>query len=373
MKLQKDINKLIYNYLEGIAGETELEILINWLQSDRNNIRYFNQLCNIWENAGSASVMEKASKEALEKLNLRIKETDDENRQPSDFLHSPRRLLIGYHQAAAIALILVGLSFATYFAFNKIKNKSSPVSSPGFYTVIAPNNQKSRLYLIDGTKVWLNCGTSLKYKSDFNIDKREIYLDGEAFFEVAKDPAKPFLVHASSLVVKALGTSFNVKCYPEDKTVETTLIEGKIAVYSGTADDLKAHSVFLLPNEKVIFNKKDSKLIISQLSNSKNSNNEFKNAPVRNDFHSVESVISWKDQQLVFENEPFEELAKRLERWYNVSIDIKDSSILDGNRYTGKFLHNESLDVVLKIISRTTPINYTVLHDKVTIDAKNKN
>jgi ferric-dicitrate binding protein FerR (iron transport regulator) len=370
MELRKDIDNLIHNYLEGIAEDAELETLINWLQGDKNNIRYFNQMCSIWENAGSSSLKEKDSREALEKLNHRLRNTDAEFHLSSDISPSQKKLSIGYQRAAAIALILLGLSFSIYFAFNRLKVHTSPTSSPGFYTVIAPKNQKSRLYLVDGTKVWLNCGTALKYKSDFNMDKREIYLDGEAYFEVAKNPLKPFMVHASSLVVKALGTSFNVKCYPEDKTVEATLIEGKLAVYNGNANDQKKHTVLLLPNEKATFNKMDSKLVVSQLGDSKNGDNKLRNTSDRSDAHSIESVISWKDQELVFENEPFDELAKRLERWYNVSIEIKDSSVLAGNRYTGKFLHNESLDVVLKIISRTTPIKYTVLHNKVTIDVK---
>lgn len=85
---------------------------------------------------------------------------------------------------------------------------------------------------------------------------------------------------------------------------------------------------------------------------------------------TLESVISWKDQKLVFENEPFPQLIRRLERWYNISIDVRDTVILNKNRYTGKFVHNESLEQVLKVVSRTTPIQYTINLDKVQIKAK---
>jgi len=370
VKVQDNINKLINNYLEGIAGEPELKFLIDWLQYDKYNIRYFNQLCIIWEQTGVTGIREKETNEALEKLKERIKIFENENQQPSFILDSSPKRTFGFQRVAAIALILIGLSFATRLTVIKLKDKFSPVSTGGYYTIMAPKNQKSRLILIDGTKVWLNCGTSLKYKADFGIDKREVYLNGEAYFEVAKDPAIPFFVHASSVVVKAIGTSFNVKCYPEDKTIETTLFEGKVKVYRSNFRGMNSGSVFLMPNEKATFIKKDSKLIISRLYSRNISENELTYKPVRIYTHSVESVISWKDQELVFENEPFDELAKRLERWYNVSIDIKDSSKLIGNRYTGKFLNNESLEQVLQIISRTTPIRYTVLQDKVTIEVK---
>lgn len=362
MEIDKNIDVIIHSYLEGTANQDELLTLLNWIKLRQENVTYFNQLCSIWENSSNITNTGNETELALNRLNERLRLFTEKETDVPELEVTKRFLFI---RAAAIALVLLGISAFFYFALKTNKDV------PAFITAIAPNSQKSQLILADGTKVWLNSGTTLKYQSDYGRENRQIYLDGEAYFEVAKNPDKPFLVYASNIIVRAIGTSFNVKCYAEDNTIETTLIEGKVQVSKkdeNTPDDI----VFLMPNQRAVYNRFDKKLVIA-------GNQEIKTEKVDEKVEdidylqprSIESVISWRNEELIFENEPFEELTKRLERWYNIDIKVLDPEINLKNRYTGKFVNNESLEQVLRIISRTTPIEYKIQNkDEVIIETK---
>jgi transmembrane sensor len=369
MESQTSMNDLIVRYLNGTIEKRELQVLHDWLKADTENTRHFNQVCLILKECAGPGAETGSTDKALERLHIQINEW--ETGQIHDIhtgKHSINRKLV-FRRLAAALLVLIGLSAVLLYVFQQ-SDHGTALPDNGYFTIIAPRNQKSRIILSDGTKVWLNCGTSIKYAATYGQATRDIYLDGEAFFEVAKDPAHPFLVHASSLVVKALGTTFNVKCYPEDQTIETTLVEGKVEVERKDGQIIKARPVILHPNQKAIFNKTNKKVSVSQLIDA-GLNSESRIGITRQEMaNSLEAVISWKDQELVFENEPLFELTKRLERWYNVSFEIKDSISLMDNKYTGKFVNNESLDQVLMIISRTTPISYSIHSGKVTIKSE---
>lgn len=352
MEIDKNIDVIIHSYLEGTANQDELLTLLNWIKLSQENVSYFNQLCRIWENSTNIANTENEAELALNKLNERIKLFNKEESNISEIEISNRFLII---RAAAVILVLLGVSAFFYFAL-----KTTQKDAPSYITAIAPNSQKSQLILADGTKVWLNSGTTLKYKSDYGKENRQIYLDGEAYFEVAKNPSKPFLVYASNIIVRAIGTSFNVKCYAEDNTIETTLIEGKVQV-SKKEVNASNDIVFLMPHQRAIYNRFDNKLVIAATQEQKIEKATEEIADM--DYlqpRTLESVISWRNEELIFENEPFEELTKRLERWYNIDITVLDPEINLKNRYTGKFVNNESLEQVLKIISRTTPIMYKI-------------
>jgi ferric-dicitrate binding protein FerR (iron transport regulator) len=364
MITQEEINRLIHKYLEGSASEDELRNLLNWLKSETQNVNHFNQVCSIWESIPNSRYSETQTQYALEKLSSKIRDYENLKINKPRISH-PSKYTVQLWKYAATILFIISLSTFVYI----ISNKQPQNKKVDYYTVIAPKNQKSRVILPDGTKVWLNCGSSLKFKTIYGNKIRDVYLNGEAYFEVAKNPDKPFLVYASSVTVKALGTSFNVKCYADDRTIETTLVEGKVEVRGKTSSTSNYNSVFLIPNEKAVFNRSDSKLSVSKMyvpskENVKPSLQEQKNKP-----KTIASVIGWKDQQLVFEEEPFDELIKRLERWYNVTIEVKDSVALAKNSYTGKFVNNESIEQVLKILSRTTAIKYSIYHENITIQA----
>ncbi|HEX3006263.1 MAG TPA: FecR family protein, partial [Bacteroidales bacterium] len=216
----------IYSYLKGSASEQELISLLKWLKQSKENVSHFNHVCSIWENSQNTNELEIEAAIALHRLNDRIRlDTEEENSEKESVIVIKKSLL---WKIAAIMVILIGLPSLLHLLPEKTNNRQ--ISK--YVTAIAPKSQKSRLILPDGTKVWLNSGTTLKYRTDYGFKTRDIYLDGEAYFEVAKNRSRPFLVHAATIMVKALGTSFNVKCYPEENTIETTLVEGKVQIYN---------------------------------------------------------------------------------------------------------------------------------------------
>jgi transmembrane sensor len=366
MELLEQYTEIIHKYLNEAADKTELVSLLEWLQSNPENVKFFNQICAIWDQS-NASKNDKIDTElALSKLNKKI--LNFNNVRTEKKIPSERHQITWLVKVAAVFVILIAASFFIKYILLPPKPNTANIS---YITAYAPPSQKSQLVLSDGTVVWLNSGTKIKYPENYGVKTREVYLEGEAFFQVAKNPAKPFLVHASAITIRAVGTSFNVKCYASDKTIETTLVEGQVQIASPVQNEMKKEPVLLNPNEKAIFNKNNQKIQIASFEKLTPSEApEKKNSsPIIIEKKTILSEISWKDQRLTFENETFEDLAKRLERWYNINIKIIDSNLLS-NRYTGKFVNNESIEQVLLVIGRTTPITYIINNDSVIIDSK---
>lgn len=189
--------------------------------------------------------------------------------------------------------------------------------------------------LPDGSKVSLNSGSIIEIAHGFNESNREVYLEGEAFFEVERDTARPFIVKTeSNLQVRVLGTSFNVKSYKSDQTIETTLVSGKVELIQ---NNKKRHVIALSPNQKATFNKAEDKINIDQV--------------------STAEITSWKEGVLIFDNEPVQNVLNSLERWYDVEIRIKDREI---NNYTfsGKVERKTNIEEVLELIEASSPVKY---------------
>ncbi len=209
--------------------------------------------------------------------------------------------------------------------------------------------------------------------------QREVILEGEAFFEVAKKDNKvPFFVKTSSIDIEVLGTSFNVMAYPDEETVETTVVEGSVnVVQKGTASSL-GQNVILKPNQKVTLIKKGSHIVLSEMEIDKPLTVKQKIQPESTNTTSKEQLLisskvdidlhtAWKEDRLMFESETFEKIALKLERWYDVKIHIQNE-VLKNYRYTGNFAHKETIDQVLEVLSLTTPIKYTFIQNDVYIN-----
>ncbi|HEY4788075.1 MAG TPA: FecR family protein [Bacteroidales bacterium] len=366
MEILEYYTDIIHRYLCGTAEKNELIELLEWLKAGPENVIFFNQVCILWGQS-HGSVSDKQDTEvALIRLTKRIEGLEPVGKEKEIFAN--KSWIPWFRNIAAVLIVLVacGLLIKYY-----VIDSSKKPSNPEYVYAYAPPSQKSQIILSDGTVVWLNSGTRMKYPTNYGEKTRDVYLEGEAFFKVAKNPKKPFLVHASSITVKAIGTSFDVKCYASDKTIETILVEGRVQIGKEASGDKTSGSVFLNPNEKAVFNKNNQEIQIAKFEKPKSRVKEEKKQqiPVIYEEKTLQSEISWKEQRLVFENEAFEDLSKRLERWYNVNIRIKDSSLLK-NRYTGKFVNNEPLEQVLLVIGKTTPISYTIDKDNITIDSK---
>lgn len=211
-----------------------------------------------------------------------------------------------------------------------------------------PQGKKRQVILADGTHVWLNANSELSYSSDFfKREVREVYLQGEAFFDVAENKEKPFIVHASGLEIKVLGTAFNVRSYAADPVVETTLVRGKVSIFQGEEPNLPP--VTLLPNQQALFSK-DSKTIALE------------------DVANTENFTGWKNGWMIFDNKPFSYIKETLERWYDVTITMEDEHSLSCT-FSAKF-KDKTLQEVLEIFRSTESINYRIDGDHVFINGR---
>ena len=236
--------------------------------------------------------------------------------------------------------------------------------------VLAKAGARTKLLLPDGTQVWLNSNSKLKYAADFNIHSREVEL--EAYFDVVRDMQRPFIVHASSIDVRVLGTAFTVKSYPQDETVEATLLRGAIEV-SGR-DNPNAPRVILKPDEKLVLDKH----LLSAVPVAAGSVNPVNALPVRPDI-SVNTIrtnipdsdkveTAWLYNRLVFTGDTFQELAKKMERWYNVRIVFRDESLYK-YRFAGAFA-NETVQDALNALQLTAPFTYKINGDDIELYEK---
>jgi ferric-dicitrate binding protein FerR (iron transport regulator) len=239
-------------------------------------------------------------------------------------------------------------------------NNSAPAkknSTAQIQTLVAEKGSRTRTILPDGSSVWLNADSHISYAENFSSNTREVKLDGEAYFDVVKDAKRPFIVHVADYDIRVLGTVFNVKSYPDDKTIETTLIRGLVQV---TKHNLrKQKPIYLHPNEKLIVEKfaanKDAQLPIQ----SNNAEKDYTIKPLDSSLKEPERIeTAWVYNRLEFNGDNFEELAGKLERWYNVTILFDDDAVKNLHLH-GSF-ENETIEQALAALKIATPFNYEI-------------
>ncbi|MBN2212605.1 MAG: DUF4974 domain-containing protein [Bacteroidales bacterium] len=360
----RDIEKKILDYFEGTLDERSKLELLQVIREDDQIRELFFQLKIIWNNSEpfTDTVLAKTG-ESWDRISHSLK---------SDFEQTLKKQKIrpwmNFLKYAAVFIIGAGITFASVSLVRTFSAGKSAAENE----IIVQKGQKSEVILSDGSRIWLNSETRLRYPARFELmNEREVYLEGEAYFEVAKNESKPFNVSTGNLRIRVLGTSFNVKCYPDDKLVETTLIEGKVCIQKAGHSNASCNQVILEPNQKAVFNKSDRTIIISDLK-VKTDIDKKKESDLKTDLtRNTESITSWKEQILYFDNESLEEIVVKLERWYGYSITVKDPELLV-HRYKGKFENYETIYQVLDAIRLTTPIHYTVSNKIVTIEKLRK-
>ncbi|MGZ3912551.1 MAG: FecR family protein [Flavisolibacter sp.] len=228
-----------------------------------------------------------------------------------------------------------------------------------FSEVSTRYGSKTRLVLPDSTVVWLNAGSKLTYNDHFGVSNRNTTLTGEAYFDVKKSTI-PFTISSNGLHIRVLGTAFNVKSYPNEKATETSLIRGRVEV----THDKRPGEIFILkPNEKLV--------IANEPGEEKVSTGREKLEPkvlLGNLTHTLDNKImetSWVENKLVFQDESFEEVARKMERWYNVRIEIRDEK-LARSHLSGTF-ENEDIKQALAALSIAFPFNFVINGNAITI------
>ena len=318
---------LIVRELKGEASPEDSQMISQWIAESPDNQKLYNQ---IWSAFALASP-------DLDPITTDRELAWTKIRNTISIPHKKIRLIVKFSQIAAAALIffLVGMGFQ-YLLSDKVSGEFLNQ----YTTFIVPEGQKSMVVLPDGSSVWLNSGSILKYKRDFNAVIREVELEGEAFFEVKKDKSRMFKVNAGEINVEVYGTAFNVKNYKEEKKFEVTVESGNVGVLKGGTQLAK-----LTKGNQATIHEGNSEVHLTDA--------------------RVDVVTAWRNNELIFDGTPFEEGIRYLERWYGVKITIEEKVKMKHN-YTFK-IKTESLRELLKLLQVITPLTYKIDGKNVTI------
>lgn len=321
MLIPDDYLLLFDRYMAGKASEAETACLKEWIKNNPALAEWLEQQVD-----ASASEMDPSTRHRIfGAVNRQITEV---RTQPGS-----KRIRSGWLQLAAMLLLPLMSALGVYMYMAK---PTQDAQAP--YRIAVDYGQKAEVTLPDGTKVWLNSKSVLSCSTGFNTADRNIYLTGEAFFEVVPDKYLPFRVVTKDVTVEALGTSFVVKAYDEDNTVSSILIEGKVRVAT------PHRQVLLQPSQRLEYDKDIQEATV---------------APVAN----AADYAAWRNNELRFENESLQEIAKEIERAYAVEI-LFESEELARQRFTGT-LNNSSLQHVLNIIAITASSNFTIKNEQI--------
>ncbi|MBX3242597.1 MAG: FecR family protein [Chitinophagaceae bacterium] len=261
-------------------------------------------------------------------------------------------------------LLLAAASIAIFFLFRIFffsnSEKIPPNRVTALNTITVPRGSKKTIELPDGTKVWLNADSRLEYNELFECDLREVTLEGEAFFDVWKDSCRPFVIHTSAIDITVLGTSFNVRAYNNENETETSLVTGKVEIVVKNNPEKK---IILRPNEKLVIM---NNAYADSLKNTQKADDLLIVKTMRKDpvYNAVPETM-WIDNKLAFDGEKLEEVCKKLERWYNVAILIKDESLKE-EVYTAIF-EGETLLNVLTALKISARIDFEIQENIINI------
>jgi ferric-dicitrate binding protein FerR (iron transport regulator) len=323
--------ELIDRYIKGVTNPEE-DQYIDSLFSDNEEIKEFEEFIRSdWERDLEISP---SGNQDLSYLLDRIHHQVHirEKRRERGFT---RRFYRWYSMAAAILLIPLLLAGGFWF-FTRETGKESTLNEHLTATLYAPLGSRLKFDLPDGTQGWLNSESSLEYNLPFS-QNRKVVLSGEGFFDVFPDERYPFEIAAGKAGIKVLGTKFNVSAYPSENYVEVVIEKGKVEFYCSELSS----PVVMKPANRLVYNRE--KIVMSVTDASKYS--------------------GWTEGKLIFRGDPMSEVARRIERWYNVKVEVADKE-LEGYVFRGTF-QDDSLEEVLRLLSLTSPIRYRIIDRKM--------
>ena len=364
--------QLVAKMLAGEATEQELEELRHLLHNNPELHYPLQTISGLWRQSDPDEQRraEEAFARHLDRMAaLSIDFSTGDTDKPASSKKT-RRLITFIGSALAAAAVTGLLLHRSPAASRKIPAAIAQVSE-----VVTHNGSRTNLYLPDGTRVWLNAGSRITYNRDFGATNnspasREVNLSGEAFFDVAHNPGKPFVIHTKRIDISVLGTSFNVKSYPSDKTTEAILIHGSIEVAIRNKTNKK---IILRPNEKLVIDNEDSTILQRHVT-TRPAVPVAEHPPViiqkPTYEHTTGTMVetSWVNDRLIFQEETFDELAKQMERWYGVTITFSKPE-LQTLQFTGSF-RQETIQQALDALTLTAAFNYTISGTQISIYEK---
>lgn len=356
--------QLLKKKLKGQLSDEERLIVDDWIREDPENPLIVEYLADkAQNNILYPSDFNPDEASAWQKIKARLQFTET-------LIYTRKQF---YRLVAVITIPLMVAGFAGGFLL-KHDIKSTLISET-FTTIYSPGGQKTLITLPDNSKVWLNAKTTLKYSSNFNQKKRELYLDGEAYFDVEKKQI-PFIVHLSAINIKVLGTAFNVKCYSDEKTVEATLVRGSLKIEKFATVNGPGEEVMLKPNQKIVFQKETLDSDNTVVDQGKSASQPLDIIitkktvlPVKiigfADNYDTKISTSWKDGLMILKSEKLKDLATMIERRYDVKIVFENEEIKNFE-YSGT-LHELSLEQLMNALKMTSPIIFTIKEKTVLI------
>lgn len=318
----KNYMVLFEKYLRGESTAEETEALIDLIGSEDK----FKEMLEVELMNADPTIDETIKKRIFGKIRL------ETTREKSYLSVNWRKTM----QWAAIFLLPVLSAFTVYYFTQRPQRNLQPT------VITAQKGEKAEVVLPDGSNVWINSGSTLTYDRHFNGKERSVYLQGEAYFEVTENKKRPFIVHTKHITVQALGTSFNVRSYETDSLASAVLLEGKVKVSAS------GHETILSVNERATFDKRKQTLLADRV--------------------EALNFIEWKNGNIYFSNQTYDEIARTLSRIYNVEIQFA-SEQLRPMRFSGT-LGSSGIKNALDILSMTSPMYYEmkdttiILHHK---------
>lgn len=273
-------------------------------------------------------------------------------------INSPKKIISISTAAQWIAAAVLLIAVATFILIYQ-KQPSAKTAAKNITAAASNALSKQNFYLPDGTHVWLHGNSKIVYnKNSFGKAVREVHLIGEAFFDVTKNPKVPFVIHAGVVNITVKGTAFNVKAYPGEKNIETTLLRGLIEITTTQNPNKK---IFVKPNQKIIIPAN----LITEKNQKTDTAKTFAITQVQKNVNAILPETAWIKDKLEFSNETFEELAPEMESWFNVMIQFKNDD-LKTKRFSG-VIEKETLQQTLQAMQISYHFNYTINDNTVTI------
>ncbi len=364
--------QLMARVLNQEAAATEHEELQTLLRDDESLQQQFDLLSRIWHERESGADDESEARATVQKI---IHKAEEETDLIVLYDAAIRRRRIRGWRIAAMVLVLLSAGLGYFFINARNDSGTMARNSSLKESLVAQKGSRTRSMLPDGSTVWLNAGSQLHYINDFNGETREVSLEGEAYFDIAKKENQPFIVHTGGIRIRVLGTAFNVKSYPEDKNVETTLFHGRVQVdrMVEVNDSPEREIIDLRPNQKLIL-PKQAAMQGQELSKEIQpaqilSQADFIIAPIDSTKKEEERFeTAWLFSRLEFRGDNFEQLAYKLERWYDVEVRFTDENVKKLN-FNGSF-EKESVAEAFAALQTALPyFTYKIENNVITVGA----
>uniref|UniRef100_UPI0032176BCB FecR family protein n=1 Tax=uncultured Draconibacterium sp. TaxID=1573823 RepID=UPI0032176BCB len=329
MHEKNTIHTTIIRLFSGEATPDEKSKVGAWLKQSDNNRKLYADLQEIWLATGVPGNRDNYNTEvAVKVFKERIQNTGNKGK-----VFRLKEIL----KYAAIVVLLVSLPIVYYFG------KTNSNFNETYTTITCAFGDKSTITLPDGSFVHLNSGSKLIFNNNFHSEARMVSLEGEAYFSVKKNKNIPFKVKASDIEIEVLGTEFNLKAYPDENTISTTLAEGSVQIKS------KSQQALMEPGQKIVYNRVDNEMKLFELKD-------------------ITPETEWKEGRLVFRNESLEELELKLERWFDVDIEFADE-LVKKRKFTG-ILERESILEAITYFSFSKHVGYKIKDNEITFYSK---